>query len=70
MKIDINPIRSELQDLTGNCRVKVKLDKRMDVASSIRQHDKGFDIRLNPKRFHSQNKLDEHINMCRLAVTE
>lgn len=70
MKIDLEPIKTELQDLAGNCKVKVKLDKRMSPASSIRQTDNGFDVRLNPSRFRSQNKLDTHLQYCRDAVTK
>lgn len=76
MKIDIKPIQAELAELAGNAVVRVRLDKSIDVASSIRQYEIskkgkseiGFDIKLNPNRFHSAKKLQEHINFLREDV--
>ena len=68
MKIDINPIQTELNDLSGNRKVKVKLDKRMDISTSVSETDQGFYIRLNPTRIHTPNQLENHLNMCREAV--
>ena len=46
MEIDANQIQAELKELAGEEKVKVKAVKRgMDTACSIRQTDKGFDIR-------------------------
>ena len=70
MKIDTKPIQSELQELAGSIPVKVKLDKHMDVATSIRETGKGFLVRFNPARFRSPKKLEAHLTMCRDAVGE
>lgn len=68
MKIDILQIQTELQELAGREKVKVKLDKRLDLASHTRQTDRGFLVRLNPTRFRSPEKLEWHLNLCREAV--
>lgn len=69
MQINLQTIQAELQELAGKNSVKVKLDKHMDIANSIRETDMGFSIRLNPTRLRSPKKLEEHIQMCREAVS-
>jgi len=68
MKIDINPIQTELNELAGNRKVKIKLDKRMDISTSVSETDQGFYIRLNPTRINTPKQLENHLNMCREAV--
>ena len=70
MDIDTVMLQAELQEFTGKEHVKVKLDKHLAVASSIRQDDKGYLIRLNPNKFRSPKKLEAHLNMCREAVVK
>ena len=70
MKIDVVLIQAEFQKLAGKEKVKVKLGKHIDVASSIRQTDKGFLIRLNPNRFRRPEKLEKHLNICREAIAK
>ena len=65
MKIDIKPIQAELQEIAGNCQLKVKLDNRMDAACSSGESDKGYCISFNPKRIRTKNQLDNHINWLR-----
>lgn len=67
-QIDAKKIEAELQELAGEIPVKVKLNNHLDVATSTKETDKGFFITFNPKRF-SPKKLEEHLNMCREAVT-
>ena len=70
MKIDIRPIQSELEELIGEAKVKVKvkLDKHLHVACSVRQTDRAYLVRLNPTRIRSPQKLDNHLNFCRQAI--
>ena len=70
MNLDAQAIRAELQELAGNENVRVKLDKTLHVACSIRQTDHSYDITLNPDRVSSSQQLEQHLNMCRQAVTE
>jgi len=70
MAIEINTeeIQSELQKLAGETKVKVKLNRHQEVATSIRETDKAIEFRLNPKRFRSPQKLEEHLDFCRLTA--
>jgi hypothetical protein len=70
--IDIQRIQEELQELAGRQqKVKVGLNTRIDVACSIRQTDKGFEFRFNPKRYRgSRKKFEEHLNWCRETLLE
>jgi len=69
-QIDPKLIECELQELTGNERVSVKLDKHIPVRVSIYQTDVGIEnrIRLNPNKIRSQATLDAVLNVCRQAV--
>jgi len=76
MKIDTKMIQAELQELAGTGKVKVKLDRSMDVAVSTAEADcnkdsfiPGYFIRVNPSRIRSPNKLEDILNFCREAVT-
>ena len=68
MKINTQKIQAELQELAGNASVKIKLDKHIDVASSIRESDKGYVIKLNPNKFRVPKKLEEHLQLFRDSV--
>ena len=65
-------IEAELAELAPGEHVKVKLDKRMEVGSSIRMYDDGkhggYLVRLNPKRIRNENKLEAHIGFCRNTI--
>ena len=68
VKIDTKPIQTELQELSGQDKVKVKLSKHLDIGCSIRQDDKGFLVSLNPSKIRSPEKLEQHLNMCRETI--
>lgn len=70
MKLDTKHIKDELQELAGNEKVRVKLDKTLQVTSSIKQTDHSFDIRLNPSRIRTEQQLERHLGYCRQAITE
>lgn len=65
MQIDARKIESELQELAGQTRIKVKLNNHLPVACSSRETDKGYSITFNPKRYRSPRKLEEHIQGLR-----
>lgn len=67
-QIDTKAFEAELEALASPVKVKVKLDKRMDIATSIKETDKGFHIRLNPNKLRSPERLKEHLAFCREAV--
>lgn len=67
-QINTKALQAELQVLANPTRVKVKLDRHIDIACSIRETDNGFHIRLNPKRIRTPGKLEEHLDFCREAV--
>lgn len=71
MKIDAKIIEAELQELAGHAKIRVRLDTRNKVASSVRETDQRYtyDIKLNPTRIRSPKQLDEHLNYCRERVT-
>lgn len=81
MEINVDLIQADLQSIADavpdgeatNCRnrrkVTVKLDRHQDIAMRSRETDEGITITLNPKRYRSQNKLDEHINSLRRDIT-
>ena len=62
-------VKSEGQPKGTQCQLKVKLDRHMERACSIREYEEGghygFAIRLNPKRIRTENKLEQHLNFCR-----
>jgi len=66
--LDAKVIEAQLQELTVE-KVKVKLDKQLDIATSIRETDNGYVIQLNPSRIRNQDKLDKQLNFCRGAIT-
>lgn len=68
-KIDPKAIQAELKELAGRTTVKVRLNTRLQVASSIRETENGFDIKLNPKRLRNPKKLEEHLTICREAIS-
>lgn len=70
MKIDIVPIQAELQELSGEEQVRVRLDRKINVSCSIRQTDvkPQYVIRLNPTRIKSQRQLDSQLNTCRQVI--
>ena len=68
MKINPDPIKSELQELTENESVKVKLDRKLDTASSIRVSDGAYEVRLNPSKIRSEATLEKHLGYCRRAI--
>ena len=68
MVLDAKVIEAQLQELTVE-KVKVKLDKQLDIATSIRETDNGYVIQLNPSRIRNQDKLDKQLNFCRGAIT-
>lgn len=70
MDIDVQPIMSELQELNGQETVKVKLNRKLEVASSIRITDNGYQIQLNPRKIRSEATLEKHLNICRKAIGE
>ena len=67
--IDIIKLKAELQDLAGSTRIKVKLDKRIDVASRAWHSDGSVTIFLNPNKIRSQAKLETQLDICRQAVS-
>jgi hypothetical protein len=69
MQIDIGPIKAELEELAGNMKCKVKLDKHIPMASSFRQTDQGYDIRLNPTHIRGSNQLQNQLNSIREALS-
>ena len=68
MVLDAKVIEAQLQELTAE-KVKVKLNKHLDIATSIRETDNGYAIQLNPGKIRSQDKLDKQLNFCRGAIT-
>lgn len=69
MEINIPKIQAELQELAGEGKVKVKTNNHLAVGLSIRETDDRVDITFNPKRIRSQEKLEEHLVMCRESFT-
>lgn len=67
--MDINKIQAELQDLAGDMRVKVKLNKHQDIALSSRETDNGYVFSFNPSKIRSPQKLENLLNDCRRDVT-
>lgn len=73
MQIDTKKFEAELQQLEPNVRIRVRLDKNMDVACSIYETDMPhhqFKVRFNPSRIRSPQTLEQHASFCRLTVTE
>lgn len=68
--ININLISTELQELAGRLKIKVKLNKHLPVASSVKVTDAGYFILINPSRFRTERKLNEHWNWWREKVSE
>lgn len=69
MKIDIVPIMTEFQELSGTMKCKVKLAKHIETSSSFRQSDDGYEIKLNPLRIRGSHQLENQLNSIREALT-
>jgi hypothetical protein len=67
MRLDIKALQGKLQDIDPT--VKVRLDRRQDVATSIKETDSGSIITFNPARFRSPKKLEEHLNWCKEQIS-
>lgn len=63
--VDPQKIEGELQELAGNIKVKVRLDKHLALACSTRETDDIITIRFNPKNIRSVKRLEELLNKCR-----
>ena len=63
--IDTAILQGQLEELTGPNTVKVKLNKHIDTASSVRCTDGGYVLQLNPYKIRSQAKLDKHLELAR-----
>lgn len=70
MSVEINTgkIQAELQELAGESKVKVKLNKSQDIALSCRETDNSYSFSFNPKKIRNQEKLDSLLNDCRNDV--
>ena len=65
MSIEIEPIKTEFKELAGSLKCDVKLDRHMDVGSSFREADEGYEIKLNPSRIRGRHQLDNHLDSLR-----
>ena len=68
MKLDTEAIKAELQELTP-AKVKVKLNRKLEVGLSIKETDDTYAIQFNPSRIRNQQRLDSHLDMCRQSIT-
>jgi len=67
--IDTAIIQGQLEEIVGAVKIKIKIDKHLDTASSVYCADDSFIVRLNPNKIRSQPKLDAHLELARQAMT-
>jgi len=70
MKIDLQPIKEELQELAGPEKVKVKFNKSLTSSKGVRITDDGYLCELNPSKIRSENKLNDCMNFFRQIIIE
>lgn len=69
MHIEIEPIKTELKELAGSLKCSIKLDRHINVGSSFRETDEGYEIKINPSRIRGRHQLDNHLNSLRRCLT-
>jgi len=62
MQIDLPRLETELKEVAGNTRLKVK--KHNGCQCSIRETDRKLEIKINPKRIRSDKQLTEVRQFC------
>ena len=62
MNIDIKQLETELKEVAGNTKVKVRQHKGYRV--SVKESDKKVDIYINPKHIRSEGQYQEVRNFC------
>jgi len=69
-KIDVDPqrIEAELKEFAGNTSFRVRMKPHLPLRVSIRETDKGVDIKINPKRIRTQKQLDGVMQLCQTSL--
>lgn len=62
MKVDLPRLETELKEVAGETRLKVR--KHSGYRVSIRETDNKLEIRINPKRIRSEKQLGEVREFC------
>ena len=62
MIVDLNKLETELKEVAGNIRLKVRRHKGCRI--SVRETDKKVEIKINPKRIRSEGQLEEVRQFC------
>ena len=62
VEVDLNRLETELKEVAGNVRLRVKRHK--GCRTSIRETDKKVEIKINPKRIRSEGQLGEVRQFC------
>ncbi len=67
--MDINAIQAELQEFAGQQKVKVKADRALERAVSLRETDQGYTVAFNPGRIRSQRLWELHLEWVRKVIS-
>jgi len=72
MKPDLNPqkIETELRELAGNLKLRIRAKNSLLARYSIRVSDKryDYDIAYNPKKIRTQGDYDDFMQKCRHTI--
>ena len=65
--VDTVKMESDLKELAGKVPFRLHVKPRLGMKVSVKETDKGIDIRINPKHIRTQAQLDDVMHHCQTS---
>ena len=60
-QLDLETLKTELQEYAGSLKLTVKTDTTLSTPTSIRETDNRIEIRINPDRIHTKGQWEKWV---------